>query len=150
PSVLVFMNKMDMADPELAELVEMEIRELLAKNGFDENAPIIKGSALKAVEGDAEAEQQVLELVKAMDDYFPEPKREVDKPFLMPIEDVFSIKGRGTVATGRIEQGVVKVNDPVEVVGIRPTKQTVVTGVEMFKKLLPDAQAGDNVGALLR
>jgi len=150
PSILVFMNKMDMADPELAELVEMEIRELLAKNGFDENCPIIKGSALKAVEGDADAEKAVLELVKAMDDYLPEPKREIDKPFLMPIEDVFSIKGRGTVATGRIEQGVIKVNDEVEIVGIRPTKKTVVTGVEMFKKLLPDAQAGDNVGALLR
>jgi elongation factor Tu len=141
---------MDMADPELAELVEMEIRELLAKYEFDENAPIIKGSALKAVEGDADAEKAVLELVKAMDDYLPEPKREVDKPFLMPIEDVFSIKGRGTVATGRIEQGQIKVNDEVEIVGIRPTKKTVVTGVEMFKKLLPDAQAGDNVGALLR
>jgi elongation factor Tu len=150
PSVLVFMNKMDMADPELAELVEMEIRELLAKYDFDENAPIVKGSALKALEGDAEAEKAVLELVDAMDSYFPEPKREVDKPFLMPIEDVFSIKGRGTVATGRIEQGVLKVNDEVEIVGIRPTKKTVVTGVEMFKKLLPDAQAGDNVGALLR
>jgi elongation factor Tu len=150
PSIIVFMNKMDMADPELAELVEMEIRELLAKYEFDENAPIVKGSALKAVEGDADAEKAVLELVKAMDDYFPEPKREVDKPFLMAIEDVFSIKGRGTVATGRIDQGVLKVNDEVEIVGIRPTKKTVVTGVEMFKKLLPDAQAGDNVGALLR
>jgi elongation factor Tu len=150
PSVLVFMNKMDMADPELAELVEMEIRELLEKNGFDENAPIISGSALKAVEGDADAEAKVLELVKAMDDYFPDPVRDTAKPFLMPIEDVFSIKGRGTVATGRIEQGVVKVNDSVEIVGIRPTKTTTVTGVEMFKKLLPDAQAGDNVGALLR
>jgi elongation factor Tu len=150
PSILVFMNKMDMADPELAELVEMEIRELLAKQGYDENAPIIKGSALKALEGDADAEKAVLELVAAMDDFIPEPKREVDKPFLMPIEDVFSIKGRGTVATGRIEQGKVAVNDPVEIVGIRPTKQTTVTGVEMFKKLLPDAQAGDNVGALLR
>ncbi len=150
PSVLVYMNKMDMADPELAELVEMEIRELLAKNGYDENCPIIKGSALKATEGDADAEQSIMDLVKAMDDYFPEPKREVDKPFLMPIEDVFSIKGRGTVATGRIEQGKVHVNDEVEIVGINPTKKTVVTGVEMFKKLLPDAQAGDNVGALLR
>jgi elongation factor Tu len=150
PSILVFMNKMDMADPELAELVEMEIRELLAKYDFDENAPIIKGSALKAVEGDADAEKAVLDLVAAMDDYFPEPVRELDKPFLMPIEDVFSIKGRGTVATGRIEQGVIKVNDEVEIVGIKPTKKTVVTGVEMFKKLLPDAQAGDNVGALLR
>ncbi len=150
PSILVYMNKMDMADPELAELVEMEIRELLAKNEFDENCPIIKGSALKALEGDADNEQSILDLVKAMDDYFPEPKREVDKPFLMAIEDVFSIKGRGTVATGRIDQGVLKVNDEVEIVGIRPTKKTVVTGVEMFKKLLPDAQAGDNVGALLR
>jgi elongation factor Tu len=150
PSILVFMNKMDMADPELAELVEMEIRELLAKQGFDENAPIIKGSALKALEGDEANEKAVLELVEAMDSYFPEPKRETDKPFLMPIEDVFSIKGRGTVATGRIEQGIIKVNDEVEIVGIRPTKKTVVTGVEMFKKLLPDAQAGDNVGALLR
>jgi len=150
PSILVYMNKMDMADPELAELVEMEIRELLAKYDFDENAPIIKGSALKALEGDADNEKSILDLVAAMDDYFPEPKREVDKPFLMPIEDVFSIKGRGTVATGRIEQGVLKVNDEVEIVGIRPTKKTVVTGVEMFKKLLPDAQAGDNVGALLR
>jgi elongation factor Tu len=150
PSILVFMNKMDMADPELAELVEMEIRELLAKYDFDENAPIIKGSALKALEGDAEAEKSVLDLVKAMDDYLPEPVRDINKPFLMPIEDVFSIKGRGTVATGRIEQGQIHVNDEVEIVGIRPTKKTVVTGVEMFKKLLPDAQAGDNVGALLR
>ncbi|HEX3082322.1 MAG TPA: elongation factor Tu [Candidatus Saccharimonadia bacterium] len=150
PSILVFMNKMDMADPELAELVEMEIRELLAKYDFDENAPIIKGSALKAMEGDADAEKAILDLVAAMDDYIPEPKREIDKPFLMPIEDVFSIKGRGTVATGRVEQGQVHVNDEVEIVGIRPTKKTVVTGVEMFKKLLPDAQAGDNIGALLR
>jgi elongation factor Tu len=150
PSILVFLNKMDQADPELAELVEMEIRELLAKNDFDENAPIIKGSALKALEGDADAEKQILELVKAMDDYFPEPKREIDKPFLMPIEDVFSIKGRGTVATGRIEQGKVKVGDPVSIVGIHPNKESTVTGVEMFKKLLNDAQAGDNVGVLLR
>ncbi|MBW4061533.1 elongation factor Tu [Candidatus Saccharibacteria bacterium] len=151
PNIIVFMNKMDMADPELAELVEMEIRELLSKYDYDgDNVPVIKGSALKAVEGDADAEKSVLELVQAMDDYFPEPKREIDKPFLMPIEDVFSIKGRGTVATGRIEQGKVSVNDPVEIVGIRPTKNTTVTGVEMFKKLLPDAQAGDNVGALLR
>ena len=150
PSILVFLNKMDQADPELAELVEMEIRELLAKNGFDKNAPIIKGSALKALEGDADAEKQILELVKAMDDYFPEPKREIDKPFLMPIEDVFSIKGRGTVATGRIEQGKVKVGDPVSIVGIHPNKESTVTGVEMFKKLLNDAQAGDNVGVLLR
>lgn len=150
PYVLVFMNKMDMADPELAELVEVEIRELLEKYEFDKDAPIIKGSALKALEGDEAAQDAVMELLKAMDEKIPEPKREVDKPFLLPIEDVFSIKGRGTVATGRIEQGKVAVNDEVEIVGIRPTKKTVVTGVEMFKKLLPDAQAGDNVGALLR
>ena len=150
PYILVYMNKMDMADPELAELVEMEVRELLGKQGFDENCPIIKGSALKALEGDAAAEDSIMELVKAMDESVPEPKREIDKPFMMAIEDVFSIKGRGTVATGRIDQGKLAVNDEVEIVGIRPTKKTVVTGVEMFKKLLPDAQAGDNVGALLR
>lgn len=150
PYVLVFMNKMDMADPELAELVELEIRELLEKEGFDKDAPIIKGSALKALEGDAKYEDAIMELVEAMDKSVPEPKREVDKPFLMPIEDVFSIKGRGTVATGRIEQGKISVNDEVEIVGIKASKKTVVTGVEMFKKLLPDAQAGDNVGVLLR
>jgi elongation factor Tu len=150
PYILVFMNKMDMADPELAELVEMEIRELLAAQKYDENAPIIKGSALKALEGDAAAEESIMELVKAMDESIPEPKREIDKPFLMPIEDVFSIKGRGTVATGRIEQGKVKTGDEIEIIGIRDTKKTTVTGVEMFKKLLNDAQAGDNVGALLR
>lgn len=150
PYILVFMNKMDMADPELAELVEIEIRELLAAQKYDENAPIIKGSALKALEGDADAENAIMELVKAMDENIPEPKREVDKPFLMPIEDVFSIKGRGTVATGRIEQGKVSTGDEVEIVGIRDTRKTTVTGVEMFKKLLNDAQAGDNVGALLR
>jgi elongation factor Tu len=150
PYVLVFMNKMDMADPELAELVEIEIRELLEAQGYDKDAPIIKGSALKALEGDADAENAIMDLVKAMDESIPEPKREVDKPFLMPIEDVFSIKGRGTVATGRIEQGKVKTGDEIEIIGIRPTKKTTVTGVEMFKKLLNDAQAGDNVGALLR
>jgi elongation factor Tu len=150
PSVLVYMNKMDMADPELAELVEIEVRELLGKQGYDENAPVIKGSALKALEGESAAEDSIMELVKAMDDFFPQPKRETEKPFLMSIEDVFSIKGRGTVATGRIEQGILKVNDEVEIVGLHPTKKTVVTGVEMFKKLLPDAQAGDNIGALLR
>ena len=150
PKILVFMNKMDMADPELAELVEVEIRELLEKYEFDKDAPIIKGSALKALEGDAANEDAIMELVKAMDEYIPEPQRELDKPFLMPIEDVFSIKGRGTVATGRIEQGKVNVNDEVEIVGIRDTKKTVVTGVEMFKKLLDEGQAGDNVGVLLR
>jgi elongation factor Tu len=150
PSILVYMNKMDMADPELAELVEMEIRELLAKQGFDENCPIIKGSALKAVEGDSAAEDTIMELVKAMDEYFPQPVRETAKPFLMPVEDVFSIKGRGTVATGRIEQGTIKINDEVEIVGIRPNRKSVCTGVEMFKKIVNDAQAGDNVGVLLR
>ena len=150
PKILVFMNKMDLADEELVELVEMDIRELLAKNGYDENAPIIKGSATKALEGDAASEDAIMELVKALDDYVPEPKRELDKPFLMPIEDVFSIKGRGTVATGRVELGIVKVGEEVEIVGIRPTVKSVVTGVEMFKKNLDQGQAGDNVGILLR
>ena len=150
PSILVFMNKMDLADPELVELVEMDIRELLAKNGFDENAPIIKGSATKALEGSKEDEDAIMELVAAMDSFIPEPKRELDKPFLMPIEDVFSIKGRGTVATGRVEQGIVKVGEEVEIVGIRETKKSTVTGVEMFKKNLDQGQAGDNVGILLR
>jgi len=150
PKILVFLNKMDLADPELVELVEMDIRELLAKNGFDENAPIIKGSATKALEGVKEDEDAIMELVKAMDDYIPEPVRELDKPFLMPIEDVFSIKGRGTVATGRIETGVVKLNDPVEIVGIHPTQTSVVIGIEAFKKNLNQGQAGDNAGILLR
>ena len=150
PSILVFMNKMDLADPELVELVEMDIRELLAKNGFDENAPIIKGSATKALAGDAEAEDAIMELVKAMDDFVPDPVRDLDKPFMMSIEDVFSIKGRGTVATGRVDQGIVKVNDEVEIVGLRETRKSVVTGVEMFKKNLDQGQAGDNVGILLR
>src|ERR1700692_2931186 len=136
PYILVFLNKMDLADPELVDLVEEEIRELLEKNGSDKDAPIIRGSATKALEGDAANEDAVMELVKAMDESIPEPKRELDKPFLMPIEDVFSIKGRGTVATGRIETGIVKVNEDVEIVGIRPTKKVVVTGVEMFKKNL--------------
>jgi len=150
PSILVFLNKMDLADPELVELVEEDVRDLLAKYEFDREAPIIKGSATKALEGDAANEDAILELVKAMDDYIPEPKRDLDKPFMMAIEDVFSIKGRGTVATGRVETGVVKVNEEVEIVGIRPTKKTVVTGVEMFKKNLDQGQAGDNVGILLR
>jgi elongation factor Tu len=150
PKILVFLNKMDLADPELVELVEEDVRDLLAKYEFDREAPIIKGSATKALEGDAANEDAVMELVKAMDDYIPEPVRDLDKPFLMPIEDVFSIKGRGTVATGRVELGVVKVNEEVEIVGIRPTKKTVVTGVEMFKKNLDQGQAGDNVGILLR
>ena len=150
PSILVFLNKMDLADAELVELVEEEIRDLLEKYDFDRNAPIIRGSATKALAGDAENEDKIMELVKAMDDYIPQPVRELDKPFLMPIEDIFSIKGRGTVATGRVEQGVVKVNEEVEIVGIRPTVKSVVTGVEMFKKNLDQGQAGDNVGILLR
>lgn len=150
PKILVFLNKMDLADPELVELVEEDVRDLLAKYEFDREAPIIKGSATKALEGDATNEDAVMELVKAMDDYIPEPVRDLDKPFLMPIEDVFSIKGRGTVATGRVELGVVKVNEEVEIVGIRPTTKSVVTGVEMFKKNLDQGQAGDNVGVLLR
>ena len=150
PKILVFLNKMDLADPELVDLVEEEIRDLLEKNGFDRDAPIIRGSATKALEGDADSEKAVLDLVQALDDYIPEPKRDLDKPFLMPIEDVFSIKGRGTVATGRIEQGIVKINDEVEIVGIRPTKKSVVNGIEAFKKSLDQGQAGDNAGVLLR
>lgn len=150
PKILVFLNKMDLADPELVELVEMDIRELLAKNGYDENAPIIKGSATKALEGDAASEDAIMELVKALDEYVPEPTRDLDKPFLMPIEDVFSIKGRGTVATGRIEQGVININDEVEIVGVKPTQKSVVTGIEAFKKNLDRGQAGDNAGLLLR
>lgn len=150
PSILVYLNKIDLADPELTELVEVEIRELLEKYEFDKDAPIVKGSALRAIEGDAAAQDSIMELVKAMDDFFPEPKREIDKPFLMPVEDVFSIKGRGTVATGRVEQGVVKVNEEIEIVGLNATKKSIVTGVEMFNKSLDQGQAGDNVGILLR
>ncbi len=152
PKIVVFLNKMDMADEELVELVEMDVRELLTKNGYDgDNVPVIKGSALKALEGDAKYEDAVMELVKAMDDYIDEPTRDLDKPFLMPIEDVFSIKGRGTVATGRIELGIVKINDEVEIVGIKEkATKTVVTGIEAFKKNLDQGQAGDNAGLLLR
>ncbi len=150
PKILVYLNKMDLADPELVDLVEEEIRELLEKNGFDKDCPIIRGSATKALEGDADAENSIMELVKALDDYIPEPVRDLDKPFLMPIEDVFSIKGRGTVATGRIETGVVKINDEVEIVGIKPTQKSVVTGIEAFKKSLDQGQSGDNAGVLLR
>ena len=150
PKILVYLNKMDQADPELVELVEEDIRDLLAKNDFDREAPIIKGSALKALEGDAEAAESIVALVEAMDEYVPEPVRDMDKPFLMPIEDVFSIKGRGTVATGRIETGVINVNDEVEIVGIRDTQKSVVTGIEAFKKTLDKGQAGDNAGILLR
>ena len=151
PKIVVFLNKMDMADEELVELVEMDVRELLSKYEFDgDNTPVIKGSALKALEGDEKYMDAVMELVKAMDEYIEEPKRDLDKDFLMPVEDVFSIKGRGTVATGRVESGVVKVNDEVEIVGIRDTRKSVVTGIEAFKKSLDQGQAGDNAGILLR
>ena len=151
PKIVVFLNKMDMADEELVELIEMDVRELLSNNGFDgDNAPIIKGSALKALEGEEKYEDAVMELVEAMDNYIEEPIRDMDKPFLMPVEDVFSIKGRGTVATGRIEQGVVKLNDEVEIVGLKESQKTVVTGIEAFKKSLDQGQAGDNAGLLLR
>ena len=152
PAVVVFLNKCDMVDDaELLDLVEMEVRELLTKYGFPgDKTPIIRGSALKATEGDAKYEEKILELMKAVDEFIPDPVRELDKPFLMPVEDVFSIKGRGTVVTGRIERGKVKINDTIEIVGIKPTQSTVVTGVEMFRKQLDEGLAGDNVGILLR
>jgi len=152
PQIVVFMNKVDqVSDPELLDLVEMEIRDLLTKYHYDgDKVAIVKGSALKALEGDADSVKAIGELMDALDANIPEPTREVDKPLLMAVEDVFSIKGRGTVATGRIERGQVKINDEVEIVGIRPTKKVVVTGVEMFKKQLDSGMAGDNVGLLLR
>ena len=156
PAIVVFLNKVDqLDDPELLELVEMEIRELLNSYDFPgDDTPIIRGSALQAVEAEGDPNDPrckcILELMDAVDTFIPEPKREIDKPFLMPIEDVFSIEGRGTVVTGRVERGVVKVNDEVEIIGIKPTAKTVVTGVEMFRKLLAQGQAGDNIGCLLR
>ena len=151
PSLVVFLNKVDIADPELIELVELELRELLTQYDFPgDDIPIIKGSALKALEGDPEAEKSIMELMDAVDEFIPEPVRDIDKPFLMPVEDVFSISGRGTVGTGRIERGRVKINEEVEIVGIRPTRKSVVTGIEMFQKLLDEGQAGDNAGLLLR
>ncbi|HYQ12655.1 MAG TPA: elongation factor Tu, partial [Solirubrobacterales bacterium] len=152
PYVVVFLNKVDMVDDEeIIELVEEEVRDLLKEYEFPgDDTPVIKGSALKALEGDEEAKQAILELAEALDTYIPEPERDLDKPFLMPIEDIFSITGRGTVATGRIEQGIVNTGDEVEIVGIKATQKTVVTGVEMFRKILDQGQAGDNVGCLLR
>ena len=152
PSMVVFMNKVDMVDDEeLLELVEMEIRELLSSYDFPgDDIPVVRGSALKALEGDPKWEATVDELMQAVDDYIPTPARETDKPFLMPVEDIFTIQGRGTVATGRIERGIVNVNETVEIIGIKDTRNTVVTGVEMFKKLLDKGMAGDNVGLLLR
>jgi elongation factor Tu len=152
PYIVVFLNKADMVDdPELLELVEVEIRDLLSEYEFPgDDIPFITGSALKALEGDEAEEAKILELAEALDTYIPEPVRDLDKPFLMPVEDVFSITGRGTVATGRIEQGVIKTGETVEIVGIKDTTSTVVTGVEMFKKILDEGRAGDNVGCLLR
>jgi len=154
PAMVVFMNKTDQVDDEeLLELVELEVRELLNKYEFPgDDIPVVKGSALKALESEGESEENkaIEELMKALDDYIPEPEREVDKPFLMSVEDVFSITGRGTVATGRVERGKVKVGDKVEIVGLRASKETVVTGVEMFRKEMDEAQAGDNIGVLLR
>jgi elongation factor Tu len=152
PYIVVFLNKVDMVDdPELLELVEVEIRDLLSEYEFPgDDIPFVAGSALKALEGDEEYEAKILELAEALDTYIPEPVRDLDKPFLMPVEDVFSITGRGTVATGRVEQGIIKTGETVEIVGIKATTSTVVTGVEMFKKILDQGQAGDNVGCLLR
>ena len=152
PAIVVFLNKADQVDdPELLELVEMEVRELLSSYDFPgDDIPVITGSALQALEGDAAAKEKILELMQAVDDYIPTPTRDTDKPFLMPVEDVFTITGRGTVATGRVERGIVKVGDEVELVGLGETKKTTVTGVEMFRKSLDQGQAGDNIGALLR
>jgi elongation factor Tu len=154
PYIVVFLNKCDMVDdPELLDLVELEVRELLSKYNFPgDEIPIIRGSALKALENpeDPKWAQCIFDLMKACDDYIPEPVRDIDKPFLMPIEDVFSISGRGTVVTGRVERGVIKVGDEVEIVGLGETRKTVVTGVEMFRKLLDEGRAGDNIGCLLR
>ncbi|MCP4255452.1 MAG: elongation factor Tu, partial [Candidatus Scalindua sp.] len=152
PYIIVFMNKCDMVDDEeLLELVEMEVRELLNEYEFPgDDLPVIQGSALKALEGDAEWEKKIVELGEALDSYIPEPERAIDKPFILPIEDVFSISGRGTVVTGRVEQGIVKVGEEVEIVGIKETTKTTCTGVEMFRKLLDEGRAGENVGVLLR
>ncbi|MDD3422162.1 MAG: elongation factor Tu [Bacilli bacterium] len=152
PRIIVFLNKIDQVDdPELIDLVEMEVRELLTEYGFDgENCPVIRGSALKALEGDEEAQKAILQLMDAVDEYIPTPVRDTEKPFLLPVEDVFTITGRGTVATGRVERGKINLNDEAEIVGIKDTKKTVITGIEMFRKLLDFAVAGDNVGTLLR
>ncbi len=152
PAIIVFLNKVDMvADKEILDLVEMEVRELLTKYGFPgDKVPVIRGSALKALADDPEGLKSINELMKQVDEYIPDPVRQIDKPFLMPVEDVFTISGRGTVVTGRVERGVAKVNEEMEIVGIKDTKKTVITGVEMFKKTLDEARAGDNVGLLLR
>ncbi len=152
PAIVVFLNKVDMVeDPEIVDLVEMEVRDLLKKYGYPgDEVPVIKGSALKALQDDKEALEAIGELLKAVDEYIPEPKRDAEKPFLMPVEDVFTIQGRGTVVTGRVERGTLKVGEEIEIVGLRPTQKTVVTGIEMFRKQLDEALPGDNVGILLR
>ena len=152
PAIVVALNKVDMVDDEeLLDLVELEVRELLSEYDFPgDDVPVVKVSALKALEGDADAAEQVIELMNAVDEYIPQPERDTDKPFLMPIEDVFTITGRGTVVTGRVEQGIIHTGDEVEIIGIRPTQKTTCTGVEMFRKILDEGQAGDNIGALLR
>jgi elongation factor Tu len=156
PYIIVYLNKVDMIDEsereEMVELVQEEVKELLVKYGYPEDTPFTSGSALKALEGDTSelGEDSVVKLVETLDAYVPQPERITDKPFLMPVEDVFSITGRGTVATGRVDQGILKLNDEVEIVGIRDTTKTTITGIEMFRKLLDDAQAGDNIGALMR
>jgi elongation factor Tu len=152
PRIVVFLNKVDLIDdPELLDLVEMEVRELLTKNGFDgDGAPVIRGMAVKALQGDPAGLDGILKLYEALDTYIPIPERDVDKAFMMPVEDIFSISGRGTVVTGRVERGRVKVGDEIEIIGIRPTQKSTVTGVEMFRKLLDSGEAGDNIGVLLR
>jgi elongation factor Tu len=152
PAIVVFLNKCDMVDDEeLVELVEMEVRELLSKYNFDgDNAPIIRGSALGAINGEAKWVESIMKLMEAVDTYIPQPKRDIEKPFLMPVEDVFSISGRGTVVTGRVERGIIKVGEEVEIVGLKDAQKTTCTGVEMFKKLLDQGEAGDNVGILIR
>ncbi|MDR1293620.1 MAG: elongation factor Tu, partial [Bifidobacteriaceae bacterium] len=151
PSLMVALNKVDMVeDEEILELVELEVRELLASQGFDEDAPVVRVSALKALEGDPEWGEKVRELIDAVDDYIPDPVRDMDKPFLMPIEDVFTITGRGTVVTGKVDRGKLPINSPVEILGLRPTQNTIVTGIEMFHKSMDEAWAGENCGLLLR
>lgn len=152
PAIVVYLNKVDMvSDKELIDLVEADVRELLKKYKYPgDEVPVIRGSALKATEGDAEAEKSIIELMDAVDSYIPDPVREIDKPFLMPVEDVFTISGRGTVVTGRVERGQIKVNEEIEIVGLKDTQKAVATGLEMFRKTLDEAQAGDNVGVLLR
>jgi elongation factor Tu len=149
PAIVVFLNKADIADPDLVELVEMELEEELSKHGFDD-CPMILGSALKALQGDADGVQNIMDLMAAVDSHIPLPERDIDRPFLMPVEDVFSIQGRGTVATGRVERGIIRVGDAIDIVGIKEKTSSTITGVEMFRKILDEGRAGENVGCLLR